>query len=252
MSIQFVDMNIYDEHEIPTHKDDVHGTLIIYLHKDEEIEDDFWVDNKKIEGRWDYDDDNYKALLFEGNVEHHGFLRGSGKRQLLVFFFNTPIEILNIPKSLVPSIEDLDEFSKHHLQKEYWGKETDMCEIKDCFREKDIWKFFQKSLIWGHLDTKDFSGHYITYNVDEEYVIDEHDDNMYATLLIYLEKDEEMEDEFWVEDHKIEGRWENDGENYQALLFDCLTRLAGGDVAVPETTNFTGEFEPAGSVLLGR
>jgi len=34
-------------------------------------------------------------------------------------------------------------------------------------------------------------------------------------------------------------------ENYQALLFDCLTRLAGGDVTVPETTNFTGEFEPA-------
>ena len=34
-------------------------------------------------------------------------------------------------------------------------------------------------------------------------------------------------------------------ENYQALLYDCLTRLAGGDVATPETTNFTGEFEPA-------
>ena len=33
-------------------------------------------------------------------------------------------------------------------------------------------------------------------------------------------------------------------ENYQALLYDCLTRLAGGDVAMPETTNFTGEFEP--------
>jgi len=34
-------------------------------------------------------------------------------------------------------------------------------------------------------------------------------------------------------------------ENYQALLYDCLTRLAGGDVAMPETTNFTGEFESA-------
>lgn len=34
-------------------------------------------------------------------------------------------------------------------------------------------------------------------------------------------------------------------ENYQALLYDCLTRLAGGDIAMPETTNFTGEFEPA-------
>ena len=34
-------------------------------------------------------------------------------------------------------------------------------------------------------------------------------------------------------------------ENYQALLYDCLTRLAGEEVAAPETTNFTGEFEPA-------
>tara|TARA_B100000029_G_scaffold509963_1_gene600369 strand:- start:736 stop:1653 length:918 start_codon:yes stop_codon:yes gene_type:complete len=36
-------------------------------------------------------------------------------------------------------------------------------------------------------------------------------------------------------------------ENYAALLYDCLTRLAGGEVSAPETKNFTGEFEPAGS-----
>ena len=36
-------------------------------------------------------------------------------------------------------------------------------------------------------------------------------------------------------------------ENYAALLYDCLTRLAGGEVSMPETKNFTGEFEPAGS-----
>ena len=34
-------------------------------------------------------------------------------------------------------------------------------------------------------------------------------------------------------------------ENYQALLYDCLTRLASSDAAIPETKNFTGEFEPA-------
>ena len=34
-------------------------------------------------------------------------------------------------------------------------------------------------------------------------------------------------------------------ENYAALLFDCLTKLAGGDL--PKTKNFTGEFEPAGA-----
>tara|TARA_Y100000590_G_scaffold112871_1_gene128678 strand:- start:12 stop:938 length:927 start_codon:yes stop_codon:yes gene_type:complete len=36
-------------------------------------------------------------------------------------------------------------------------------------------------------------------------------------------------------------------ENYAALLYDCLNRLAGGEVSAPETRNFTGEFEPASS-----
>jgi RPA family protein len=34
-------------------------------------------------------------------------------------------------------------------------------------------------------------------------------------------------------------------ENYQALLYNCLTRLASGEVESPEN-EFTGEFEPAG------
>ncbi len=34
-------------------------------------------------------------------------------------------------------------------------------------------------------------------------------------------------------------------ENYSALLYDCLTKLANGEGNSTETTNFTGEFEPA-------
>ncbi len=34
-------------------------------------------------------------------------------------------------------------------------------------------------------------------------------------------------------------------ENYSALLYDCLTKLANGEGTSAETTNFTGEFEPA-------
>ena len=34
-------------------------------------------------------------------------------------------------------------------------------------------------------------------------------------------------------------------ENYQALLYNCLTRLAGGEIETPES-EFTGEFESAG------
>ena len=37
-------------------------------------------------------------------------------------------------------------------------------------------------------------------------------------------------------------------ENYQALLYNCLTRLAGGELESPES-EFTGEFEPAGDNL---
>ena len=35
-------------------------------------------------------------------------------------------------------------------------------------------------------------------------------------------------------------------ENYQALLYNCLTRLAGGEIETPES-EFTGEFESAGN-----
>ena len=34
-------------------------------------------------------------------------------------------------------------------------------------------------------------------------------------------------------------------ENYSALLYDCLTKLASGEANSEETSNFTGEFEPA-------
>ena len=39
-------------------------------------------------------------------------------------------------------------------------------------------------------------------------------------------------------------------ENYSALLYDCLTKLADGDADSDETSNFTGEFEPANSTTI--
>lgn len=39
-------------------------------------------------------------------------------------------------------------------------------------------------------------------------------------------------------------------ENYSALLYDCLTKLANNESSVPETTNFTGEFEPASTTSI--
>ena len=39
-------------------------------------------------------------------------------------------------------------------------------------------------------------------------------------------------------------------ENYSALLYDCLTKLANGEGNSAETTNFTGEFEPASTTTV--
>ena len=58
----------------------------------------------------------------------------------MIKIFNTLVLFLvslNIYSIEVLEVEILDSY---HLKKEYWGKETDMCEIKDCLTEKDIWK----------------------------------------------------------------------------------------------------------------
>ncbi len=39
-------------------------------------------------------------------------------------------------------------------------------------------------------------------------------------------------------------------ENYSALLYDCLTKLASGEANSAKTTNFTGEFEPASTTSI--
>jgi hypothetical protein len=41
-------------------------------------------------------------------------------------------------------------------------------------------------------------------------------------------------------------------ENYSALLYDCLTKLANGEANSAETTNFTGEFEPASTTSVNQ
>jgi hypothetical protein len=65
--------------------------------------------------------------------------------------------------------------------------------------------------------------------------------------------DEEAFEELKLNEREIDGIKLSKGfyenvalENYQALLYNCLTRLAGGEIESPES-NFTGEFKPAGT-----
>lgn len=74
-------------YEISKHEDNCYFTLIIYLHKSSEINDEFWVNNIKInEALWSEDCNMYNCLLFWGNLPHQGNIFGNGSREILCFF----------------------------------------------------------------------------------------------------------------------------------------------------------------------
>ena len=72
---------------IDEHQDWCKFTLIVYLDKSDEVTDEFWVGDDKVEDNlWNATDSTYKCLMFWGNAPHHGKVFGKGKRDILCFF----------------------------------------------------------------------------------------------------------------------------------------------------------------------
>ena len=72
---------------IEEHQDWCKFTIIVYLDKSPEVNDEFWVDDEKIEeDLWKTNETKYKCLVFWGNAPHHGKVFGKGKRNILCFF----------------------------------------------------------------------------------------------------------------------------------------------------------------------
>ena len=65
--------------------------LLVYLHQDGEIKDEFYIEDKLVEEpRWNKKEDSHTALVMNSaqdeGLEHYGYFEGKGKRELLVFF----------------------------------------------------------------------------------------------------------------------------------------------------------------------
>ena len=74
-------------YEISNHEDNCYFTLIIYLNKSSEINDEFWINNIKInQPLWSNDTNMYNCLVFWGNLPHKGNISGKGSREILCFF----------------------------------------------------------------------------------------------------------------------------------------------------------------------
>lgn len=74
-------------YSIDEHQDSCKFTLIVYLEKSQEIRDEFWVGNNKVnENVWANNEKIFKCLAFWGNAPHRGKIFGRGKRDILCFF----------------------------------------------------------------------------------------------------------------------------------------------------------------------
>lgn len=77
----------YGEYRIENHQDFCYYTLIVYLNRDDNIEDEFYINDVLVEKHIPQID-NFRCTLFWGNSPHHGVINGIGKRQVLCFFFD--------------------------------------------------------------------------------------------------------------------------------------------------------------------
>ena len=76
-----------NKYDITKHQDSCRFTVIIYLNKDNDVKDRFWVNNNEVkENLWNSDKGKYKAIIFWGNADHHGEILGNGNREILCFF----------------------------------------------------------------------------------------------------------------------------------------------------------------------
>ena len=89
LTTHYIKYDISDTYEITKHNDSCNLTMIIYLYKDTNVKDEFYIDgNECTEERWNINDDSYAVLAFNGRTEHWGKLVGKGSRKVLVFHYN--------------------------------------------------------------------------------------------------------------------------------------------------------------------
>ena len=85
--------NIKKLYELDPHQDYCPITLIVYLNKYLDVQDEFWVDKKQVtEDRWNPQPNHYTALVLwsvekDGQgPEHEGYFKGEGYREVMCFF----------------------------------------------------------------------------------------------------------------------------------------------------------------------
>ena len=87
----YIKYNINKSYDLSPHNDGCKITIIIYLNKDQNIKENFYIENKLVkENYWSENNDTYGCLVMwsddnEG-ANHYGKILGSGSREILCLF----------------------------------------------------------------------------------------------------------------------------------------------------------------------
>ena len=136
------------------------------------------------------------------------------------------MELFDIPRRTIPSRYSLEKSGV--LEENYWGKGCGFRSIQEPEIAKSVLKSLPSTKLTRSLDTEGADIRYITYNIKDSYTIDYHNDSCDATLIVYIYKDPEIIDRFYVDGKKVEGQWRRSSlSSYKALLFNGYKEHGG-------------------------
>jgi hypothetical protein len=127
--------------------------------------------------------------------------------------------LFDIPRRAIPSMYMLGKSGV--LEEDYWGKGCGFRSICEPEIAKSILHHIPETELTNNLDINSVDARYISYNVKDHYTISYHNDSCDATLIVYMYKDPDMIDRFYVDGEKVEGQWRRSSlSSYKAMLFN--------------------------------
>ena len=118
--------------------------------------------------------------------------------------------LFTVPKNTIPKLS---------LYKGDWEKFDEHCFRKNVdLKSKNIYSILKCQNLFQNYKIKNYTVHYIKYNICEYYSIEKHQDSCDITIIIYLNKEDNISDTFYVGDINIQNNWSNHKNHYDSLI----------------------------------
>jgi len=121
-------------------------------------------------------------------------------------------QLFNVPKNLISNTLDyLRKFNYNDEVIDHYDQQT----IRYTVTDKNLLHKIRLLCFYSNenIDFNSTNVHYIRYTLDGEYTIEDHDDRCDNSIIFYLNKDDDIKDEFHVENIQIhnDSLWKHGG-----------------------------------------